>query len=234
MKRVGQRRGNRAEDRTLLPHCGPFVVHRALYLAADVPAHSHPDVWREIVAQDDHRPQCARLVGDHLLGAVDVAPHADREETDDQREQDPHRRQHPGRQGLQGLGTLALGKVHHQHIDGQREQGHPHERHKRDQDHRQFGIQSTICGPPILRHDEMHTELRSSPGRASLTAVAVEYGLIERNPAAGKRRRLKVDRPQRSYLDRAEQIEALLLAAGQTRRGRSRGGPAPPTTDGSG
>jgi hypothetical protein len=25
-----------------------------------------------------------------------------------------------------------------------------------------FGIQSTICGPPILRHDEMHTELEAA------------------------------------------------------------------------
>ncbi len=47
--------------------------------------------------------------------------------------------------------------------------------------------------------------------------VAVERELIARNPArvGGKRRRLKVTRPRRSYLDRADQIEALLDAAGQ-------------------
>ena len=45
--------------------------------------------------------------------------------------------------------------------------------------------------------------------------VAVEYGHMDRNPAAGRRRRLKVSTPQRSYLDRADQIEALLVAAGR-------------------
>jgi integrase len=45
--------------------------------------------------------------------------------------------------------------------------------------------------------------------------VAVERDLIPRNPArvGGKRRRLKADRPARVYLDRAEQIAALLNAA---------------------
>jgi integrase len=50
-----------------------------------------------------------------------------------------------------------------------------------------------------------------------LTAIideALEAGTIDgRNPVVGKRRRLKVDRPRRPYLDRAEQIEALLDAA---------------------
>ena len=48
---------------------------------------------------------------------------------------------------------------------------------------------------------------------AQILEVAVEYGHLDRNPAAGKRRRLKVSRPQRSYLDRAEQIAALLAGA---------------------
>jgi len=39
--------------------------------------------------------------------------------------------------------------------------------------------------------------------------------LIERNPAVGRRRRLKVPTPTRTYLDRAEQIAALLEAAGE-------------------
>ena len=49
---------------------------------------------------------------------------------------------------------------------------------------------------------------------AAILEVAVEYEHIERNPAKGKRRRLRVARPRRTYLDRAEQIDALLTAAG--------------------
>ena len=45
--------------------------------------------------------------------------------------------------------------------------------------------------------------------------VAVEYDLVPRNVAQGKRRRVKATVPQRSYLDRAEQDEALLAAAGE-------------------
>jgi integrase len=47
--------------------------------------------------------------------------------------------------------------------------------------------------------------------------VAVERELISRNPAkvGGKRRKVKATRPQRTYLDRAEQIDALLAAAGE-------------------
>lgn len=44
--------------------------------------------------------------------------------------------------------------------------------------------------------------------------VAVEYELVPRNVARGKRRRVKATTPQRSYLDRAEQVETLLAAAG--------------------
>jgi integrase len=43
--------------------------------------------------------------------------------------------------------------------------------------------------------------------------VALEYGLIDRNTARGKRRRLKVSKPSAVWLDRAEHIEALLDAA---------------------
>jgi integrase len=43
--------------------------------------------------------------------------------------------------------------------------------------------------------------------------MAVEYDLIPTNPATGRRRRLKADRPQRPYLDSARQIGALLDAA---------------------
>jgi integrase len=44
---------------------------------------------------------------------------------------------------------------------------------------------------------------------------AAEYELIDRNPAAGKRRRLRTTKPRRSYLDTAAQIAALLDAAGE-------------------
>lgn len=44
---------------------------------------------------------------------------------------------------------------------------------------------------------------------------AVEYGQIARNPAAGKRRRLKPPARRPVYLDTAEQIEVMLEAASQ-------------------
>src|SRR4051794_38173808 len=58
---------------------------------------------------------------------------------------------------------------------------------------------------------------------AAILEQAVEYGHIERNPAAGKRRRLPAIKPRRTYLDRAEAIAALLDAAGEMdREGRSK------------
>ncbi len=47
--------------------------------------------------------------------------------------------------------------------------------------------------------------------------VAVEREMIPRNPAkvGGKRRKLKARRPERTYLDRADQIESVLDAAGE-------------------
>jgi integrase len=48
--------------------------------------------------------------------------------------------------------------------------------------------------------------------------LAVEYGHIPANPARGRRRRLKVAKPQRSYLDTAAHIAALLDAAGERDR----------------
>jgi integrase len=53
---------------------------------------------------------------------------------------------------------------------------------------------------------------------AQVLEVAVEYGLIERNAARGRRRRLKADRPAPVWLDSAEQITALLDAAGELDR----------------
>jgi integrase len=50
---------------------------------------------------------------------------------------------------------------------------------------------------------------------AQILEVAVERELIGRNSARGKRRRLKERRPERSWLDREEQIVALLDAGGE-------------------
>jgi integrase len=50
---------------------------------------------------------------------------------------------------------------------------------------------------------------------AQILEVALEYGLIDRNPARGRRRRLKASKPAPVWLDRAEHIEALLDAASE-------------------
>lgn len=54
---------------------------------------------------------------------------------------------------------------------------------------------------------------------AQILEVAVEYGLIDRNPAKGKRRRVKASKPAPVWLDRAEHITALLDAASELDRG---------------
>lgn len=48
---------------------------------------------------------------------------------------------------------------------------------------------------------------------AQIMEVAVEYGHIERNPAADRRRRLRAPRPRPVHLDSAEHIASLLQAA---------------------
>jgi integrase len=48
---------------------------------------------------------------------------------------------------------------------------------------------------------------------ASILEVAVEYDLIDRNPAHGRRRRLRSPTPKRPWLDRAGHIAALLDGA---------------------
>jgi integrase len=53
---------------------------------------------------------------------------------------------------------------------------------------------------------------------AQVLEQAVEYGHIDRNPATGKRRRLKVSNPEKPYLDQAVHIAALLDAAGELDR----------------
>jgi integrase len=50
---------------------------------------------------------------------------------------------------------------------------------------------------------------------AQILEVAIERELLSRNPARGKRRRLKQGAPPRTWLDRAEQIAALIDAAAQ-------------------
>lgn len=50
---------------------------------------------------------------------------------------------------------------------------------------------------------------------AQILELAVEYELIARNPAAGRRRRLRAPRPRPVHLDAAEQITALLDAAAE-------------------
>jgi integrase len=57
---------------------------------------------------------------------------------------------------------------------------------------------------------------------AAILEVAVEYELIGRNVAKGRRRRLPATRPNRTYLDRAEHIAALLDAAGRLDRAGKR------------
>lgn len=48
---------------------------------------------------------------------------------------------------------------------------------------------------------------------AAILDVAGDYEWLGRNPARGQRRRLRAARPRRAWLDRAEQIEALLAGA---------------------
>ena len=56
---------------------------------------------------------------------------------------------------------------------------------------------------------------------ASVLEEVIEQGVISgRNAASGKRRRLPVERPRRTYIDRAEHIEALLDGAGALDRER--------------
>jgi integrase len=50
---------------------------------------------------------------------------------------------------------------------------------------------------------------------SAILDAAEERKLIERNPAAGKRRRVKERKPKRTQLDTATAIEALLFAAGE-------------------
>lgn len=57
---------------------------------------------------------------------------------------------------------------------------------------------------------------------AQILEVAVDYELIDRNPAKGKRRRLKAGKPIPVWLDRPEHIRAMLDAAGELDRAARR------------
>jgi integrase len=71
-----------------------------------------------------------------------------------------------------------------------------------------------------VREDELSaTSINKTITRlAQILEVAVERELIARNPARGKRRRIKQRTPERTWLDRSEQIRALLDAAGELDR----------------
>jgi hypothetical protein len=53
---------------------------------------------------------------------------------------------------------------------------------------------------------------------AQILELAVEYELIDRNPAKGKGRRVKASKPAPVWLDRSQHIAALLDAAGELDR----------------
>jgi integrase len=48
---------------------------------------------------------------------------------------------------------------------------------------------------------------------ATILEIAVEYEILDRNPAAGSRRKLPEPKPRRTYLDRPSHIAALLAGA---------------------
>ena len=52
---------------------------------------------------------------------------------------------------------------------------------------------------------------------ANILDTAVEHGLLASNPARGKRRRLKADRPTRRFLE-ADELAELLAGAGELDR----------------
>jgi integrase len=62
---------------------------------------------------------------------------------------------------------------------------------------------------------------------AQILEEAVEHGTLERNPAKGKRRRLKASKPAPVWLDSAEHIGALLDAAGELDREAKSNGQVP-------
>lgn len=85
-------------------------------------------------------------------------------------------------------------------------------------DHRLSQI--TIAEVDRYRHSKVRDEALSVASinktitrLAQIMEVAVEYGIVDRNPAKGRRRRLKAVKAAAVWLDRAEHVEALLDAA---------------------
>lgn len=66
-------------------------------------------------------------------------------------------------------------------------------------------------GPPGITGPSINKTLTTL---SAVLETAEERDLIGRNPARGKRRRVRVRRPRRTWLDTASQIDALLGAAG--------------------
>jgi integrase len=80
--------------------------------------------------------------------------------------------------------------------------------------------QITISDVDAFRLSKVHEGVLSATSinkmittLAAILETAVEYELIARNPAKGRKRRLPVVTPRRSWLDRAEHITALLDGA---------------------
>ena len=78
--------------------------------------------------------------------------------------------------------------------------------------------------PKLSRHESPARPLSASTINKTIDvlqavlALAVEYEHIERNPASGRRRRLKLPPQTSAHLDTVEQIESLLEAASQLDR----------------
>jgi integrase len=71
-------------------------------------------------------------------------------------------------------------------------------------------------GEPVRRRPLGNETINKTLTRlGQILEVAVEYGYLQRNPARGRRRRLRVATPERTYLDRAIQIGALIEGAGR-------------------
>ena len=66
---------------------------------------------------------------------------------------------------------------------------------------------------------------------ANILDTAVEHGLLASNPAQGKRRRLKADRPTRRFLEADELAELLTVAGELDRSAPSRSAHRPATAD---
>jgi integrase len=80
-------------------------------------------------------------------------------------------------------------------------------------------LRDTQAALPVAERERLSRPLSNSTINRTIALLgqilelAVEYDLIAANPARGRRRLLKADKPSRAYLDSAGQIAALLDAA---------------------